>query len=66
MIQTILVAFSMKASRACTGILPSENDDFKFQKNCEKHKMHVYQVHHSSWALGTALSPKPVRLGPET
>ena len=27
-IQTILVAFSMKMSRACTGILSSENDDF--------------------------------------
>ena len=31
-IQTILVAFSMKTSRTCTGMLSSENDDFKFLK----------------------------------
>ena len=31
-IQTILVAFSMKTSRACTGMLSSENNDFKFLK----------------------------------
>ena len=30
-IQTIFVAFSMKMSRACTGMLSSEND-FKFLK----------------------------------
>ena len=29
-IQTILVAFSMKMYRAYTGMLSSENDDFKF------------------------------------
>ena len=32
-IQTILVAFVMKTYRACTGMLSSENDDFKFLKN---------------------------------
>ena len=31
-IQTILVAFSMNLSWACTGMLSSENDDFKFLK----------------------------------
>ena len=31
-IQTILVAFSMKMSRACTDMLSSENDYFKFLK----------------------------------
>ena len=36
----------MKMSRACPGMLSSENDDFKFLKNCEKHKIHVHQVHH--------------------
>ena len=54
--QIILVAFSMRMSRECSGILSSENDDFKFLKNCEKHKMHVHHVHHSSRAHGTVLS----------
>ena len=31
-IETILMAFSMKTLRACTGMLPSENNDFKFLK----------------------------------
>ena len=43
----------MKMSRACSGMLSSENDDFKFLKKCEKHKMHV---HHSSRAYVTVLS----------
>ena len=30
--KTILVAFSMKMSRACSGTLSSENDDLKFFK----------------------------------
>ena len=55
-IQTSLVAFSTKTSRACTGIFSSVNDDFKFLKNCEKHKNHVHHVHHSSRACGTVLS----------
>ena len=29
----ILVAFSMKMSRACSGMVSSENDDFKFFTN---------------------------------
>ena len=33
--QTILVAFSMKTCRACTGMLSSENDDFKFLKTAK-------------------------------
>ena len=37
-IQTILVAFSMKVSRACTGMLSSENDDFKFLKTAKNTK----------------------------
>ena len=38
MIQTILVAFSIKTSRACTGMFSSETDDFKFLKTAKKHK----------------------------
>ena len=43
----------MKTSRAvCAGMLSSKNDDFKFFKNCEKHKKHV---HDSSRARGTTV-----------
>ena len=31
----------MKMSWACTGMLSSENDDFKILKTVQKHKMHV-------------------------
>ena len=48
----------MKVSRECPGMLSSENDDFKFLKNCEKHKMHVHRVHHSSRTRVTVLSPQ--------
>ena len=34
-IQTILVAFSMKTSMACTGMLSYENDAFKFSKTAK-------------------------------
>ena len=54
--QTNLVAFSMKMSRACSGTLSSENDDFKFFKTAKKYKMNVHHVHHSSRARGTVLS----------
>ena len=37
-IQTILVAFSLKMSRTCTGMLSSENDDFKFLKTVKNIK----------------------------
>ena len=37
-IQTILVMFSMKTSRACTGMLSSENNDFKFLKTAKTTK----------------------------
>ena len=37
-IQTILVAISMKTSWACIGILSSENDDFKFLKTTKNRK----------------------------
>ena len=46
----------MKMSRACSDMSSSENDDFNFFKNCEKHKMHVHHLHHSSRARGTVLS----------
>ena len=47
----------MKMSRACTDILSSENDDFKFLKTAKKtHKKHVHHVHHSSRSSGTVLS----------
>ena len=35
-IQSILMAFSMKKYRARTGLLSSENDDFKFLKKAIK------------------------------
>ena len=38
-IQNILVAFSMKMSRACTGTFSTENDDFKFLKTAGKIKI---------------------------
>ena len=50
------MAFSIKTSRACTGMMSSENDDFKFLKNSEKHKKDVHHMHHSSKARGTVLS----------
>ena len=54
--QTILVAFSIQTSRACTGILPSENDDFKFLKTAKKtQKKQVNHVHQSSRARRTVL-----------
>ena len=34
-LRTILVAFSTKTSKACTGMLSSENDDFKFLKTAK-------------------------------
>ena len=55
-IQTILVAFSMKTFRACTGMLSSENDDLNIIINCEKHKKHVHHMYHSSKTRGTVLS----------
>ena len=38
-IQTNLVAFSMKTSRACTDMLSSKNDDFKFLESAENIKV---------------------------
>ena len=46
----------MKMSRSCSGILSSENDDFKFLKTAKKHKMHVHHGHHSSRGRVTDLS----------
>ena len=47
----------MKTSRVCTGILSSENDDFKFLKTVKNiKKKHVHHVHYSSRAHGTVLS----------
>ena len=40
----------MKMSRACTGMLSSENNDFKFLKTAKKH-----HLHNSSRAHGTVL-----------
>ena len=37
-IQTILVAFSVKTCRACTGMLFSENDDLKLLKTAKNIK----------------------------
>ena len=46
----------MKMSRACSGMLSSKNDDFQILKNCQKQKMHVHHVHHSSMVRVTVLS----------
>ena len=46
----------MKISRACPGMLSSENNDFKLLKNCEKHKMHVHHVNDRYKARVTVLS----------
>ena len=46
----------MQMSKACSGMLSSENDDFKFLKTAKKHKMHVHHVHHSSKSRVTVLS----------
>ena len=46
----------MKTSRACPGMLSSENDDFKFLKTTKKQKKHVHHVHHSFRARRTVLS----------
>ena len=46
----------MKMSRACSGMLSSENDDFKFLKTAKKHKMHVHHRHHSSRSRVPVLS----------
>ena len=46
----------MKMSKACSGILSSENDDFKFLKTSKKHKMHVHHGDHSSRGRVTVLS----------
>ena len=51
-IKTILVAFSMKTSSACSGMLTSENDDLYILINCKKHKKHVHHIR----ANGTVLS----------
>ena len=45
------MVFLMKMSRACTGMLSSEND-FKFLKNATKHKKQMHEVGHSSKAGG--------------
>ena len=57
-IESILVAFALNTSRACTGMLSSDNKDFEFLKKCENHKKHVRHVHHSSRARETVLSPQ--------
>ena len=40
----------MKMSRACSGMLSSENDDFKFFKTAQNRKMHMHHMHYSSRA----------------
>ena len=51
-----LVAFSMKTSRACTGMWSSEYDEFKFLKTAKNKKKQVHHVHHSTRARGTVSS----------
>ena len=53
-IKAILVAFSMKMSEACTGMLSYENNAFKCsKKKCENHKQYVHHVHHTYRTRGT-------------
>ena len=48
----------MKMSGACSGMLSTENNDFKFLKTAKKQKMHVHYVHNSSRARVTCfISP---------
>ena len=54
-ILTILVAFSLKTSRACTDMLSYENDAIKLSKTAKNTKQHVHHVHHSSRAHGTGI-----------
>ena len=46
----------MKMSRECSGVLSSENDDFKFLKTAKKHQMHVHHGPHRSRGRVTVLS----------
>ena len=46
----------MQTFRACTGMLSSENTDFKFLKTAKKNKKHVHQGYHSYRARGFVLS----------
>ena len=50
-IQTILVAFSLKTSRACSDMLSHENVAIKFSKTAKKHKQNRHHVYNSSGAL---------------
>ena len=50
--------FSMKMSKACSGMLSSVSDEFKFLKTAKKYKMHVHHVHYSSRARVIVLSPQ--------
>ena len=54
-IQTILVAFSLKTSRACTDKLSYENEAIKVSKTAKKHTQHVHHSHHCSRARGTGI-----------
>ena len=49
----------MKTSRACTGMLSSENDDFKFLKTAKNIKKHVHHVYHTSRAGVLSLQTSP-------
>ena len=46
----------MKMSRAYPGMSSHKKDDFQILKNCQKQKMHVHHVHHSSMVRVTVLS----------
>ena len=46
----------MKMSRACSGMLPSENDDFKFLKTAKSIKCTLHHGHHSSRGSVTVVS----------
>ena len=44
----------MKTSRACTGMVSSANEHFRFLK-LQKHKKHMHHVYRSSRVRGTVL-----------
>ena len=46
----------MNMSWECSGMLSSENDNFKFLKTAKNKKMHVHHVHHSFRSRVTVLS----------
>ena len=48
----------MKMSRVCSGMLSSENGEFKFLKTAKTHKMHMHHIYHIKGSCNCFISPK--------